>query len=79
MSATPRHVSTAVGLVIAGAMREVDNEQGISSTDVYFAVLRELKDWVEGETDIAKLLAEDLATFNGGQVIWGDTTSETTD
>lgn len=70
MSATPRHVSTAVGLIIAGAMRDVDNGTGLSTTDVYFAVARELKDWLEGQTEQGRLLSEDLVSFFGGKVQW---------
>lgn len=76
MSATPRHVSTAVGLVIAGAMRDVDNGTGLSATDVYFAVLRELKDWTEGEEELGRLLAEDIVSFFGGHATWPTETEE---
>lgn len=60
MSATPRHISTAVGLIIAGAMRDVDNGTGLSVTDVYHAVARELCDWMEGEPELIADMVEQV-------------------
>lgn len=70
MSATPRQVSRAVGLVIAGAMRDVDNGTGLCFTDVMFAVSRELKDWLEAEEEIGRMVTAEMVSFFGGEVAW---------
>lgn len=51
MSVTERQVANAIGLIIAGAMRDVDNGIGTASA-IYFAVARELSDWLEGEPEL---------------------------
>lgn len=60
MSATPRQVSTAVGLIIAGAMRDVDNGTSLSAVDIYHAVARELADRMEGEPELIADLVEQV-------------------
>jgi hypothetical protein len=51
MSVTERQVANAVGLIIAGAMSDVDNGNGTASA-IFFAVASELSDWLEGEPDL---------------------------
>lgn len=61
MSSTARQVENAINLVIAGAMREVDNGTGtVSYADIMYAVGRALSDWLDNDEEIAADLVAEL-------------------